>query len=48
MTRKERELLTGICDDIEASDDKIDALERLYREIKRIKDCHKAQNNTTV
>lgn len=42
MTQKERELFLGICKDIEASDDKIDALERLYREVKRINDCHKS------
>lgn len=36
MTKSEKETLVSICRDIEDSDDKIDALERLYFEIKRM------------
>lgn len=36
MTKSEKEILASICRDIEDSDDKIDALERLYFEVKRM------------
>lgn len=36
MTKSEREQLTSICNDIEDSDDKIDALERLYSAVKQL------------
>lgn len=36
MTKNEREILADIVDDIDNSDDKIDALERLYYEIRKM------------
>ena len=36
MTKKEREELIAIIDDIQESDDKIDMLERLYFTVKRM------------
>lgn len=36
MNKDEKEVLLSICRDIETSDDKIDAIERLYTEIKRM------------
>lgn len=36
MTKSEKEVLLLICQDIEDADDKIDALERLYTEVKRL------------
>lgn len=36
MSRKEFEILKSILDDIDVSDDKIDALERLHHEVKKI------------
>lgn len=36
MTKNEREILTGIVDDVENSDDKIWPLERLLSEVKRM------------
>lgn len=35
MTKKEREILLSLVADVEASDDKIEVLERLYFEIRR-------------
>lgn len=36
MTKKEREELIAIIDDMQESDDKIDMLERLYFTVKRM------------
>jgi len=36
MTKNEREILAGIVDDVENSDDKIWPLERLLSEVKRM------------
>lgn len=36
MTKAEKEILTEICDDIGSADDKIDGLERLYSEVKKM------------
>ena len=36
MTKKEREELIAIIDDMQESDDKIDILERLYFTVKRM------------
>ena len=36
MNKNEREILLAICHDVENSDDKIEVLERLYFEIKKI------------
>ena len=36
MNKSEKAILSSICQDIEDSDDKIDALERLYLEVKRM------------
>lgn len=36
MTKTEKEILDSVCRDIENADDKIDALERLYSEVKRM------------
>lgn len=36
MNIVEKEILMGICHDIEISDDKIDALERLYFEVRKM------------
>lgn len=36
MTKDEKEVLLSICQDIEDADDKIDALERLYTEVRRM------------
>lgn len=36
MNKSEKEVLLSICQDIDYADDKIDALERLYTEVKRM------------
>ena len=36
MSKSEKEVLLSVCQDIEDSDDKIDALERLYSEVKKM------------
>lgn len=36
MNKSEKELLLSVCQDIDNADDKIDALERLYLEVKRM------------
>lgn len=36
MNKSEKEVLLSVCQDIEDADDKIDALERLYIEVKRM------------
>ena len=36
MNKNEKEILLSICLDVEGSDDKIDALERLYGEVKKM------------
>jgi hypothetical protein len=36
MNKSEKEILLSVCQDIEDADDKIDALERLYSEVKRM------------
>ena len=36
MTKSEKEILASSCQDMEVSDDKIDILERLYFEVKRM------------
>ncbi len=36
MNKREKEILTSICRDIDNTDDKIDVLERLYFEVKRM------------
>lgn len=36
MNKAEREILSGIINEIQESDDKIDVLERLYIEVKRL------------
>lgn len=36
MTQAEKEILAEICDDIDSADDKIDGLERLYIEVKKM------------
>lgn len=36
MNKAERELLKGLVDNIQESDDKIDVLERLYHEVKKL------------
>ena len=41
MTKREREILTSIIEDIQESDDKIDALERLYSVVKQMVKANK-------
>ena len=36
MNKREKEVLLSVCQDIEDADDKIDALERLYSEVKKM------------
>lgn len=36
MNKNEKETLSSVCQDIEDADDKIDALERLYMEVKKM------------
>lgn len=36
MNKKEKEVLLSVCKDIDDTDDKIDALERLHREVKKM------------
>lgn len=36
MNKSEKEVLLSVCQDIEDADDKIDALERLYSELKKM------------
>lgn len=36
MKKSEKETLASICRDIEETDDKIEAIERLYREVKKM------------
>ena len=36
MNKNEKEVLSSVCQDIEDADDKIDALERLYMEVKKM------------
>lgn len=36
MTKREKEILAEIVNEIQESDDKIDVLERLYIEVKRL------------
>lgn len=36
MNKSEKEVLLSVCQDIEDADDKIDALERLYSEVKKM------------
>ena len=36
MNKSEKEVLLSVCQDIEDGDDKIDALERLYSEVKKM------------
>jgi hypothetical protein len=36
MNKSEKEVLLSVCRDIDNTDDKIDALERLYSEVKRM------------
>ena len=36
MNKVEKEVLLSICQDIDDADDKIDAVERLYTEVKRM------------
>lgn len=36
MNKSEKEILLSICQDIDDAEDKIDALERLHREVKRL------------
>jgi hypothetical protein len=36
MTKREKEILSSIIDDIDNSDDKIDPLERLYLSVKEM------------
>ena len=39
MNKREKEILMSICQDVEDSEDKIDVLERLYFEVKRLIYC---------
>lgn len=36
MNKREKEVLWSVCQDIDNADDKIDALERLHSEVKRL------------
>ena len=36
MNKIEKEILLSVCQDIDNADDKIDALERLYGEVKKM------------
>ena len=36
MNKNEKEILLSVCQEIEDADDKIDILERLHREVKRM------------
>ena len=36
MNKSEKEVLLSVCQDVEDADDKIDALERLYSEVKKM------------
>lgn len=36
MNKFEKDVLLSVCREIDASDDKIDLLERLHREVKRL------------
>lgn len=36
MNKIEKEVLLSVCQDIDNADDKIDALERLHREVKKM------------
>lgn len=36
MTKREKEILSSIIDDVSESDDKIEVLERLYLEVKEM------------
>lgn len=36
MNKNEKEILLSVCRDIDEADDKIDALERLHSEVKRM------------
>ena len=36
MNKSEKEVLLSVCQDIEDADDKIDALERLHSEVKKM------------
>lgn len=36
MTKTEKKILESVCRDIENAEDKIDALERLFSEVKRM------------
>ena len=36
MNKSEREVLLSVCQDIDDAEDKIDALERLYSEVKKM------------
>lgn len=36
MNKREKDILSSVCRDIEESDDKIDPLERLYSEVKEM------------
>lgn len=36
MNKSEKDILSSVCRDIEEADDKIDALERLYSNVKKM------------
>lgn len=36
MNKREKEVLLSVCKDIDDTDDKIDVLERLHREVKKM------------
>lgn len=40
MNKNEREILTSCVEDIQSSDDKIEPLERLYAEVKKLLQAH--------